>query len=97
MYPPLYQAVLDRRLPDAALRVFVYLCHELVPYELKPVKLDGVSRALRLGRASVQRSVKLLLHLGYLERGPNDGQLFTMRLSQPRIEDRPVNGPQSPS
>lgn len=72
--PALRRMAMDRRLGPRAIRIYVYLADELDFNDYKPVKLLRLHRELRIDRGHASRTMRSLCDLGYLDRGPREGQ-----------------------
>jgi DNA-binding IclR family transcriptional regulator len=73
-------AALDRRLWHVDLKLYLFLCTQLDVMAYRPVKLSWLARRMGQKRQAVQRSLRALVRMGYLERGPFSGKLGTYRL-----------------
>lgn len=92
MIPPaLRDAGDDPFLRGAPLAVLVWLYPRLEPHGYRAVKAQAVAWALRMQRQSVYRAMATLCRRGYLEEGPQDGQLRTYRVLLTR--NTPVGAP----
>jgi DNA-binding IclR family transcriptional regulator len=74
------QAYRDARLARGDLRVWAAALETLSFYQPRPFKVAAVARVTGIHVAHVAASVRRLTAAGYLERGPQQGQLRTYLL-----------------
>lgn len=95
MIPALRDAAEDPALRGRDRQLLLVLVFELDPVTPKPVKHVALAERLRMKRTHVSRSLRHLVHCGYLARGDDDGPLATYRLCYQRSGPRLV--PSRPS
>lgn len=84
MIPALRDAAVDPALRGRDRQLLLVLVFELDPVTPRPVKHIALAERLRMKRTHVSRSLRHLVHCGYLARGVDDGPLATYRLCYQR-------------
>lgn len=82
--PALRDAAVDPALRGRDRQLLLVLVFELDPVVPRPVKHIALAERLRMKRTHVSRSLRHLVHCGYLARGADDGPLATYRLCYQR-------------
>lgn len=80
MIPSLRDAAFDGALRGRDRQLLLVLAFELDPITPRAVKHGALADRLRMKRTHVSRSLRHLVHHGYLARGADDGPLFTYRI-----------------
>lgn len=80
-------AMQDRRLQRRDLFVYGAALEALSFYQPQPLKLHAVSRTVHLSEPAVSVAIRRLVRLGYLERGPQDGNRRTYLVRSVRLID----------
>lgn len=90
MIPALRDAAVDPALRGRDRQLLLVLAFELDLVVPRAVKHAALAERMRMKRTHVSRSLRHLVHCGYLARGADDGPLSTYRLCWQRTGPRLV-------